>query len=88
MRVVGIVLALIFVVIGYIHESRQSQRMRMISFENIKDIQVNNPLPNLRMWIVLNLIAQMANLIETIVFLANPSIKCKFDPEVLSDRLY
>lgn len=72
---------MIFVVVGYIHKSRETQKL--IAFNTIIEFHINNPLPKLRLWILLNLLAQLANLTETIVFASMPSIHCKFDPEVL-----
>jgi hypothetical protein len=75
-RWINIFLASIFVIVGRLHDGKQYNKL--ITFENIRTY--NNPLPELRCWIILNLISQTINCVESTVFIAMPSIHCSYDP--------
>lgn len=77
-RGIGVVLALVFVAIGYIHWNKESKKI--VNFNHIQRPHIYNPIPQLRTWILFNLIAQTTNFTEAVVFASMPQIHCRFDP--------
>lgn len=71
-RSINVVLAFIFVVMGSKHERKEEDKIA--TYEGAK--AVNNPLPRLRFWILLNVISQGISCVESIVFVSNPDLKC------------
>lgn len=78
-RAIGLILSIAFLIVGMVNNHRQNQRLREV-FNSAR--RVNNPLLKILFWICLNAISQLANLTESVVFRAYPSLDCKFDRQV------
>lgn len=74
----NLLLALLFVIMGSLHHRKEHKKL--VNLENVR--QYNNPLPELRWWILLNMLSQTIACVESAVFIFIPSIDCRYDPKV------
>jgi|JI6StandDraft_1071083.scaffolds.fasta_scaffold17934_4 hypothetical protein len=73
-RVLGLILAGTLIVVGIVNQN--TEKKKLLRFPELK--KYKNPLPTLWVWIALNTIAQLGNVIESLVFTFNTSLGCRF----------
>lgn len=80
----GFVLAIMLIIFGYLNHNKEKERL--LEFSALKTYK--NPFPALWVWIGTNTVAQLGNVIESLVFTLNPELGCKFSTDVSNRYIY
>lgn len=73
-RLMGFVLAIMLIVFGYLNHNKEKERL--LAFSALRSYK--DPFPALWIWIGTNTLAQLGDVIESLVFTLKPELDCKF----------
>lgn len=73
-RVLGLALAVTLITVGILNQN--TEREKLLRYPSLP--RHKNPLPTLWVWIAFNTVAQVGNVIESLVFTLDPSLNCEY----------